>query len=245
MLINRDLKDAITRPARNTINQVALSFPYKSGNLRNIRHQVFKDKHDNKSVMSSTDQKMNDNTLSILNGIRSSSLLPIEDSESDCPLKLRNSFTGLVATNEQEHDLLNFCDIGERDFENLVCQTYLKNQKGMKHKKHYLKTLAPIKVTKRRFGQSEKEKKLVTECLKKRIMLMEQTSMQVREGEQFIELPRAIATKEGLPQKGQKSSITKFYEKKIWRGLYRGIPSRVATRLSYSGRNVSHKCNTI
>ena len=67
MLINRDLKDAITRPWRNTINEVALSFPYKSGNLRNIRHQVFKDKHDNKSVMSSTDQKMNDNTLSILN----------------------------------------------------------------------------------------------------------------------------------------------------------------------------------
>lgn len=67
MLINRDLKDAITRPWRNTINEVALSFPHKSGNLRNIRHQVFKDKHDNKSVMSSTDQKMNDNTLSILN----------------------------------------------------------------------------------------------------------------------------------------------------------------------------------
>lgn len=147
----------------------------------------------------------------------------------------------MVATNEQEHDLLNFRDIGERDFENLVCQTYLKNQKGMKHKKHNLKTLAPIKVTKRRFGQMEKEKKLVTECLKKKIMLMEQTGMQVREGEQFIELPRAIATKEGLPQKGQKSSVTKFDEKKIWRGLYRGIPSRVATRLTYSRRNVSHK----
>ena len=119
------------------------------------------------SVMSSTDQKMNDNTLSILNGIRSSSLLPIEDSESDCPLKLRNSFTGLVSTNEQEHDLLNFRDIDKRDFENLVCQTHLKNQNGMKHKKHNLKTLAQIKVTKRRFGQMEKEKKLVTERLKK------------------------------------------------------------------------------
>ena len=50
----------------------------------------------------------------------------------------------------------------------------------MKHKKHNLKTLAPIKVTKRRFGQMEKEKKLFTECFKK-ITLMEQTGMQVRE----------------------------------------------------------------
>uniref|UniRef100_A0A1X7VCY4 Uncharacterized protein n=1 Tax=Amphimedon queenslandica TaxID=400682 RepID=A0A1X7VCY4_AMPQE len=212
MLINRDLKDAVTRPGKSSINQVALSFPYKSRNLRNIRNLVFDKEPVSNSNMSSIEKKMNENVVAILSGIRSSAILPSLVS-APSSLQLRNSFTGLIATYEQQHDLLNFRSIGQDDFDNLVKQTYLKEKKS-KHKKHNLKTLTPTKITKRRFVQVEKEKKLVTECLKKRLLSMEVSGMPLKEAEQFLELPRAIATKEGLPHKGQKSSITKFYEKK-------------------------------
>lgn len=127
MFINRDLKDAIARPGINSINQVALSFLYKSSNLGNIRNEVF-----NKELMtnniSSTDHKINDDVIAILNGIKESSLLPT--SNSDPPsLTLRNSFTEVTATSEQEHDLLHFRSIGQDDLENHIKQTYLKAKK--------------------------------------------------------------------------------------------------------------------
>ena len=129
MLMNRDLKDTITHPGKNSINQVALSFPYKSRNLRNICHEVFSKVPNNNSNMSSIDQKMNDNVIAILNGIRKSSLLPLSSDCDPSSLKLRNSFNGLMATSEQEHDLLNFQDIGQVDLDNLIKQTYLKEKK--------------------------------------------------------------------------------------------------------------------
>ena len=113
---------------------------------------------------------------------------------------LRNTFTGYTATKDQEHDLLHFYDIGQNDFDNIVKQTYLKENK-IKHKKHQLKTMAPIKVTKRRMKTIEKEMKLITSCLRTRMVSGQQGT-----GEQFLELPRAIATEYGIPQKGQKSN---------------------------------------
>ena len=37
---------------------------------------------------------------------------------------------------------------------------------------------------------------------------------------QYLELPRAIADANGMPQKGQKGSITSFYQNKIWTYYY-------------------------
>lgn len=48
---------------------------------------------------------------------------------------------------------------------------------------------------------------------------------EMREAEQFLELPRAIATKDGIPHKGQKISITKFYEKRYEDALLVQFPS--------------------
>ena len=67
--------------------------------------------------------------------------------------------------------------------------------------------MAPIKVTKRRMKTIEKEMKLITSCLRTRMVSGQQGT-----GEQFLELPRFIATEYGIPQKGQKSNITKYYQ---------------------------------
>ena len=39
-----------------------------------------------------------------------------------------------------------------------------------------------------------------------------------------MELPRAIATQDGIPQKGQKSLITKFFEKKYSNAFMQAFP---------------------
>ena len=41
-------------------------------------------------------------------------------------------------------------------------------------------------------------------------MWMQQSGKQISDGEQYLELPRAIATKEGIPQKGKKSVTQNF-----------------------------------
>lgn len=54
----------------------------------------------------------------------------------------------------------------------------------------------------------EKKMKQITSCLRTRIV-----SGQQETGEQFLELPRVIATEYGIPQKGQKSNITNITKK--------------------------------
>ena len=134
------------------MNELAWYFPFKSKTIRNICELIFKNTEGNNDKLS-VDKKMNVNTHAILNSIRETPLLPTE--MSDLPMRLRNSFTGVTATTEQEYHLLNFHDIGQHDVDNLVRQTYLKEKK-IKHRKHNLKTLAPVKVTNQRFKQVER-----------------------------------------------------------------------------------------
>ena len=63
-------------------------------------------------------KKKNQNTHALLNSIRETPILPTE--MSDLPMRLRNSFTGVTATTEQEYHLLNFHDIGQHHVDNLV-----------------------------------------------------------------------------------------------------------------------------
>lgn len=47
----------------------------------------------------------------------------------------------------------------------------------------------------------------MTKCLKRRLLSGERVS-----DEQYLELPRAIADPDGIPQKGMKSFTTNFYQ---------------------------------
>ena len=65
-------------------------------------------------------------------------------------------------------------------------------------------------MSKSRINQVEKDRRLVQKCLHKRLKWSKQTGTPVNIlGEQYIELPLAIATNEGEPVKGQKSYMTK------------------------------------
>ena len=61
-----------------------------------------------------------------------------------------------------------------------------------------------MKVTKQKFKLTLKEKEIVTTCLRKCLLWLQSTSQNVANHEQLIEIPRAIANAEGIPNKDQK-----------------------------------------
>ena len=75
-----------------------------------------------------------------------------------------------------------------------------------------LLTFTERKSRRRKVSDIEKERKLQIECWKKRVLYA--TSTGTNAYEQCIELPRAIATSDGQPMKGNKSNTTKVLEKR-------------------------------
>lgn len=212
MLINKDCKEAITRPSKDLVNQLALYFPFRAQCQKNLKTQVYP-KDDISTLNEKNNKKTIDNIKAIKNGIKSSNLLPVSYSPN---LTLRNPFTGVTATAEQQHDLLRFEEIGQEDFQTIIKYTYLKD-KSCKLKNHNLKTFTTKKVTKRNYTQLQKEKQLVATCLKKRLIWLQEhgeESMSNNGDHQFLELPRALCSSDGLPNKGQKSTITSFFKNK-------------------------------
>ena len=116
---------------------------------------------------------------------------------------------------EQANDLLTFRDIGQKDFESSIQYHILHNPsvKPQKRQKRLL-TFTERKSRKKKVSAIEKERKLQVECWKKKIEFTSKTGYTLPAFQQYIELPRAIATIDGQPTKGNKSSITKVYEKR-------------------------------
>lgn len=86
-------------------------------------------------------------------------------------------------------------------------------------------------VTKQQYARLQTEKKRVTQCLKKRLLYCQMTNTMTVPREQYLELPRAISDANGIPQKGQKSSITAFYHKNT-RINNNQIPTWLVTTIS-------------
>ena len=77
---------------------------------------------------------------------------------------------------------------------------------------HTFSESKPCAVAKR-VPDVEKERKLQIECWKKRVAFACKTRKAIKNSfEQYIELPRALVEKDGLPQKRQKSSKAQLIE---------------------------------
>ena len=66
---------------------------------------------------------------------------------------------------------------------------------------HKLKTFSAQKMTKNSLKSSEQDKKKVTMCLKKRLQAVADSQVAGTSAQQYLELPRAIADEQGLPNK--------------------------------------------
>ena len=158
-------------------------------------------------------RKARENIHTMKELIAKSDTLPLQ--VTDCML-LRNGFTGTNATSAHQSDLINFRNIGQNDFDAYVEHVYLRtcNTKASV-KLNRLTTFSTTSrnVSKQQYARLQAEKKHVTRCFKKRLLYSQMTK-DTFPHEQYLELPRAIADVNGIPQKGQKSLTTSFYFKK-------------------------------
>ena len=124
------------------------------------------------------------------------------------------ALNGIPASPEQHRDLAGFREIGVQYFEAYVKYYILRDPSAMvPQRKRRLQTFNVPKKRLRKVKLKEREQKLISRCLRKQLAWSGQTQCPVQ-GQQYLELPRALCTPSGEPYKGQKSYATKFYEKR-------------------------------
>ena len=219
MLINKDLKTAIVRPNHEYMSRLALCFAHRTQALKNLKGATDTQKQVTLPGRETCDSTFSDtstrcskafeNVKQIITVITSTSLLPHPKPESTT---LRNSFSGKVATPQQRKDLLEFRDIGQRDFKQyvLIHTLHKSSAKSTRATKHHLQTFAKPKLTKQRLSAAERDAQTVALCLRKRLIAKSLNPESTCTNEQYIELPRAIADANGLPHKSEKKVLKRI-----------------------------------
>ena len=214
MLINRDCKQSVVHPTKEFVTRQSLYFPFRSAVLKNVKKQL-QLQADNSSELASKNRNLKamENAEAMKCFISSSNILPTDNSSD---VNLKNPFTGKIASLAQQEDLLSFTSIGQSDFNVFVQHVYLgESSVQPKVRQHRLKTFTTTKVTKRLLNNLQREKNLVAKCLKSRLIWAQiHGGIDESPEQQYLELPRAIATEDGIPHKGQKSHTSTFYGKR-------------------------------
>ena len=211
MCINKDLKMAIARPTKSYLQKTSLFMRYRITTHKNLLLQIFP--HLNRDpqilfdVFSSTSEikEREDNIVAMLSEIQCKELLPGSISGNR---GLVNIFSGVHATPEQRHDLLNIREIGCTNLTNYITHKILKiPSTETPQRQNKLLTMAPTKVVSRRLmNQREREMKQVNKCLRQRLAWCNRTGQTYDVNkEQYSMYPRAIADENGHPVKGVKS----------------------------------------
>ena len=94
----------------------------------------------------------------------------------------------------------------------LTCVEYLKpSSVALALKRNTMHTFSDQKVS-NKLSNSKKEKKIVSLCLKRR--LKAKCIPATGKCEQYLELPRTIATSDGMSQKGDKANARSYLDKR-------------------------------
>ena len=110
-------------------------------------------------------------------------------------------------TPEQIQDLMNFREIGQKEFERRVQYAILGSPSvtPAKRRKRLL-IFTERRVRRKKVSEVEKERRLQIDCWKKRVAFASTTGSNLSSVfQQCIELPRAIATSDGNPVKFHQS----------------------------------------
>jgi len=119
MCINKDSKEYVMRPSSDNLDRKAIFMPIRAKAMKEFELQLYPEQSDNRGTLKSiysknvSDQKFELNVKCQVAKLGSSSLKP-DCSEGD----LCHLFSSKKLTPEQIQDLLNFRDIGQKEFEN-------------------------------------------------------------------------------------------------------------------------------
>ena len=212
MCVNRDLKMAIVRPTVAYVRKINHFFSYRVKAQSQLTSQLFPptdSTHTDKSILwdsTASTKTWHENVMHMRSLIEQHQLFP----HDQCNRCVMNVFTGMEATPEVSHDLLEARNIGVRQYHNYITHQVLQtpSTEATTRKKRLL-TMAPTKVTKTRISMKEKEARDTNKYLRRRLEWCNRTGQKFDAGEeQYSLLPRAIADPEGNPHKGTKSKWT-------------------------------------
>lgn len=213
MCINKDSKYAVVRPSPDMMEKIANFMPFRSKCLNNLKRQLSMEKQPIDTTLpiaTSRDRIADVNIEAMLDMMEESGMIGTEKSEA----QLRNPFTSVVATPEQQNDLLTFRKTGQMEYENYISYRILHTPStNAPCRRKRLQTFSTAKSTQKKIKQIDKDHKLFQTCMKKQLVLYNR-------GEQlppacslhYIPRPSALCDSDGSPNKGNKSKTTDFFE---------------------------------
>ena len=217
MCINKECKEFITRPSADYIQRTAKFLPIRAKAMKHFEIQLFPERkqlvRDSNAILSITAttsecKKLEMNVQSQVTKLKQDSSLNNRENT------LSHLFNCKKPTPEQVEDLMNFREIGQKEFECRVQYAILGNPSAtLRKRKKRLLTFTERRAKRKKVSEVEKERRLQIECWKKRVAFANTTGASLTNVfQQCIELPRAIATSDGNPVKGTKANSTKVYE---------------------------------
>ena len=219
MCINRECKEFIIRPSADYISRTAAFLPVRSKAITNLEQQIFADRKsptvEKITSLHTADPECMKHTSNVQAQVQKLKTDSVSFPKFHAS-NLQHLFNSKAITPQQSHDLLNFREIGQIEYQRNVDYYILRTPsvKPPKHRKSLL-TFTERRVRQKKGSQIEKERKLQLECWKKRVSYAVTTGVQDSMlYQQCLELPRAIATIDGKPVKGAKANITKCYERR-------------------------------
>ena len=205
MKINKDCKIPLSRslPQSNTMDNLAATIQYRGQLINNLEAQLGGQRNNFlyrdiqvsviKSEFANVKLYFDKVSTTVMFTPKTNSLIHI--------------FSGIQANPQQESSLLNFRRIGAESYE-AYYKIQILHETSVSHpvtRRLNLKTFAKEKIRQRRLNDLEKEKKLITLCYKRTIAMSEEQKQPISKLLQFVPVPRAICSPDGLPRKGSKA----------------------------------------
>ncbi len=184
MLIYRS---AVVRPTKDHINRVAQFITYSTTALDNFRKQLYPDKQKEehrKSLLSSqsTDKAFNNNVKAQMRQMKDKALFEVTSINRG----LINPMTGVHAGSEQEHDLLNFRYIGQREYLARIASVILQQPSAtVPNRKRRLVTFSDNKKKGQRISQLERDRRLILLAMRKKINHSKKTGKPIQQASEL------------------------------------------------------------
>ena len=157
MKINKDAKFFfVVQPSKELMEKISNFIPFHSKCLNNLKHHLAMDEKTPKTlpVSTSRDHTAEVNIQSMLDLMEECDMLPTSPDN----LGLLNNLSNTPATPEQAHDLLNFHNIGQAEFEAHVNYCILRTPSNRRRK--HLQTFTSTKAARKKLKQIDTDWKI-------------------------------------------------------------------------------------
>ena len=208
MCINKDLKAAITYPTESYLQKTSLFLNTRIESQKKILQDLFLERNDNVTESSTlvdnsaSNKGVEDNIMAMMKVISDKKLFQHSPGRI-----LSNPFSCQEASNEQRHDLLSFCKIGEEATQQYINHHLIKQSSSSTtvHRKKLL-TMSSQAPKRKRKTNKEKESEVVIRSLPTRLAWCKRNNQAFSfDDDVYSVFPRALCDENGTPHKSSKS----------------------------------------